>query len=59
MEGLEVQIVELQGDHRKLREQSKLVRERWKVEKASVQQVTIVLMVTIVVLVRFNLMVYA
>ena len=34
MEGLEVQIVELQGDQRKLREQSKLERERWKEEKA-------------------------
>ena len=39
MEGLEVQIVELQGDQRKLREQSKLERERWKEEKASLQQV--------------------
>ena len=39
MEGLEVQIMELQSDLKKLREQLKLDRNRWKEEKASSLQV--------------------
>ena len=39
MEGLEVQVMELQSDLKKLREQLKLDRNRWKEEKASSLQV--------------------
>ena len=58
MEGLEVQIVELQGDQRKLREQSNWSERDGRRKKRHYNRYK-VLMASLVVLVRFNLFVYA